>query len=320
MSNVQKTQKTYFNSEWKEKDIVIENIIYLVYQSESNCNYASLKLEDDVISEIKNQLLSNLEKQINKKYINKDLSLPNDINDNNDKLYYKSIKKESELYNFEDNSSTSAKVFDLNMLDKIQYIVFKCELKSHKFYIIQFYKAPVYKILKKKFSYFLTINNNIITLNKIKNDIFTIGDNIDIIVANNIAFSNKQESIETLLGISQEQKKARKKTLKRIKGLAYDNKSKEIIDEALNDDAYIKKVCKIGEGKVLGLLETNENKVMSILSSGKWKKRITIENNKFVINNKSDLKNFINVLSDKYLISELTKTEYLVADKDEVKT
>ena len=278
--------------------------VYTIINSLNNAEIKEMLIED----KLKNHLSDMIENELNRKLLCEDILIEDSKNISEQRVNCLYDIRTSESYNpfsFLDNIDNNIDQYDVNEGKNITGFLFKINLNENCFWAFQ-QIYPVNKISKKKS---IPIISKDTVFELIDKDIILLSSRIDLLVIKNHIVTDNIKLLQDKCGFDQFIRMEANLTLEKIitKGLL---SNPEMLANAIGQDktTVAKKIMKAKNSPVFSI--DNEELFRSIKKHNRYKNLISFDNDKIIINTKNDVENFIKMLNDDFLKSELTQIEY----------
>lgn len=281
-----------------------DNLVLEMYFVTKDTTIKKAILENKTSEKLLKNFLEILEKQIDENTIYRDIKDLDETTTENEYFYFENTKiydKLSHLINFWENK----KIEDSKSVEKDIYgLIFK--IKTHNDYLLIYQQCYGINILKKNSFFSLFTQGGV--FKNIDMDILNISYRVDFLIDKDFFVILNLKPLEKQYGYKEIIAKEASNTIDVIRGMNFISNLK-ILEDSIKKNA--KKIKNINKD-VLRLFETQFDEVKSFIDLHDVLKDVLKfnEDNKMIVNNQKSLNYCLKLLSDDYLKSELTKTNY----------
>ena len=279
-------------------------VAYVLMKQGNRLELKKLLLDTDLTRSIKGKLKGVIDEQ----YLADEVKFDDisNIIDNKKNIYVLEQNNEYCPFEFLSDINQVNASFQENNYDNIMGFIFKINLNDNSLYIYQ----QAYSGTKLK-------NNNVLHIvNKgsdcygvFNKNLLRIDKRAEIIIVENKLYIKKFEVLQDKFGFQVYARKEADKVITQIRSLDIVTNIDKIVQRSMQPKlTTAKKLMKIKNSPVLRM--EKEDLVDKLNTIPRYKSMVTIENGKIKTNSIGDVNNFLKILNDDILISELTKQEY----------
>lgn len=294
---------------YKDIKVLLNNGIQTIYiKTETSIKKISIKTDDNSEQDVEKRIGSLFDNVIRDKFFNfeKDPLECDSLDISKDSYYYRELNNDfnpfKELETATENADGATEE-DFKNIKGYYFLYYKNHRKA-----FAYQKKKEKATLKKGMLFKFTDN----LLEVMDNDIFVIEPEIDFIVYKNNVFYYNPKVIDNEFGaIEYTRKTSKNKLIDLSKKYSELSGHEDLVNNL--QDMYLKKIKNFDKYKIVDM---NKNDLINIVKNDKeLSSKITIKDNNFKIDTITDLKRFINLMSDDYLRSSITNKMYISDSK-----
>ena len=257
-----------------------------------------------------------LERILKDTFLNEDVVLDSVENiDNNQNVFYEILQKdEYRPFAFLNTFSTVTESYSEHNIDQIMGFLFRLNVDDQAIWLYQQITYPQ-MIKRSKNIYAMLANDNIYTL--LDRDVLKIESKIDCVIIGDSIITKKIDLMQRCFHFEEYIRKEANETIRLIeeRGIV-DNLCRLV---ALGDKKTLTNAKKLMKAKRSPVLRMRKDVLMSKLNNlPRYKDKWRIQDGKILIQNQNEALEFLKMLNDDILRSELTDTEYDSSVKTEL--
>lgn len=300
----------------------IKNIIQEIMFSKVECGltvFACIKDEEKIVlkkflinNTLRDELKGMIKDIVEKQFVSDSFEL--DIIDNiadNRKVFYE-IPQGENFYPFAsiDNYQEVHDFYSEEEQDSLKGLLFRVNLNDNDIWLYQ-HIYPVRMIKRSKAIYAMFSGDTYVPLNR---DILQIDSRIDFLIIDNAIITSNINLLQKYFGFDEYIRSEAKKAIDIIDELdIVSDMSKVFAFESKEQLTNAKKLLKAKNSPVLKM--EKKELISKLIKHPRYKEKFHFENDKIVINSQKEVNEFIKMLNDDIVRSELTNSEYDSSNK-----
>lgn len=258
--------------------------------------------------ELRNQLIERLDKEIKNHYLSDEMEVDScdNISDKRRVLYEFQQSEEYKPFAIIEEWRSVTEQYSEKDQDKLRGLLFRVNLNDEAIWLYQ--RMYNVSLVKRSKSILATIGktNTYVLLDQ---DVMRIDSRIDVLVIDNQFYSSNIGLLQRSFGFDTYVRSEAEKTIKLIDDLNFVSDTAKIM--AFGGKESLTNAKKLLKAKSSPVLKMKKKELMKKLKEHpRYKDKIKIQDNKIVITSQKDAAEFIKMLNDDILRSELTGREY----------
>lgn len=282
--------------------------VFACIKYEKNMALKKFLINDNLCDKLKCMIKAVVEN----KFLSDDFELDTveNIADNR-KVFYE-IPQNDNFYPFEsiNNYQKVCDTYSEKEQDSLMGLLFRINLNDNNVWFYQ-HIYPVRMIKRSKSIYAMFSNDTYVPLNR---DVLQIDSRIDFLIIGNAIITSNINLLQKHFGFDEYIRSEAKQAIGIIDELdIVSDMSKVFAFESKEQLTNAKKLLKAKNSPVLKM--EKKELISKLINHPRYKDKFTFENNQIVINSQKEVKEFIKMLNDDIVRSELTNSEYDSSNK-----
>ena len=257
---------------------------------------------------LRNKMIDIMKSVVTNKFLNDDIVLDSaeNISDNRNVLYEICQSEDYKPFCFLDNDDEINELFIDADKKNIIGMAFKLNYNSKAFWTYQ-HIYPM-QLIDKSRSVLAVIAKGS-TYDVLKNDVLKIESKVDILIIGNSLITSNIKLLQNSFGFEKFIRKEAAETIQLIKQMDIVDNIEKI--EIFEDKQKLTNAKKLMKAKISPVLKMDRKELIDqIKKHPRYKEKIKIKDNKIIVSSQKEANEFIKMLNDDIVRSELTNQEY----------